>query len=279
MERMAPSGMDLPLSMEYLANLTEIVDHITNAGNHTFAVIDPHNYGRYNNKIITDVAAFKTYWKNQAAPFANNPRAVFDCNNEFNRMGDDMMLTPNLNQACIDGIREAGATAQFIFVEGTAWSGAHSWISSGNGDTMGNLTDPSNKIIYEMHQYLDEDSSGTHEECVNGTIGGLRILEATEWLRANKKLGVIGEFAGANNDVCKAAVRSILEEMKNNSDVWLGWIWWAAGPFWGDYLFSIEPGEGIAFDNYLDILLDYVPDVDGDEVLRTFPIEAPAEGA
>jgi hypothetical protein len=28
-----------------------------------------------------------------------------------------------------------------------------------------------------------------------------------------------------------------------NDDVWLGWAWWAAGPLYTDYMFSIEPGN------------------------------------
>ncbi|HIB99683.1 TPA: glycoside hydrolase family 5 protein, partial [Candidatus Poribacteria bacterium] len=30
----------------------------------------------------------------------------------------------------------------------------------------------------------------------------------------------------------------------DNTDVWLGWTYWAAGPWWGDYMFSIEPKIG-----------------------------------
>jgi endoglucanase len=258
MERMAPNGIDQPFSESYLANLTAVIDFVTGLRNDTFAVIDPHNYGRYRNQIITDLAAFKTYWKNQAAPFKDNVQVVFDCNNEFHDMGDDDMLTPNLNQACIDGVREAGALTQYIFVEGTAYTGAWSWIRSGNAATMGNLTDPSNLIVYEMHNYLDEDASGTHTECVNATIGAERVADATTWLRENGKKGVIGEFAGANNDLCKEAVRTLLRSLMDNSDVWMGWIWWAAGPFWGNYLFSLEPGEGVAFDGYLNLLQEFV---------------------
>lgn len=29
--------------------------------------------------------------------------------------------------------------------------------------------------------------------------------------------------------------------MENNKEQWKGWVWWAAGPWWGDYMFSIEP--------------------------------------
>src|SRR4051794_41113769 len=53
--------------------------------------------------------------------------------------------------------------------------------------------------------------------------------------------GFLGEFAGANNPTCNAAVTDTLTFIQNNADVWLGWSWWAAGPWWGNYMFTLEP--------------------------------------
>ena len=33
----------------------------------------------------------------------------------------------------------------------------------------------------------------------------------------------------------------MLNYVEANSDVWLGWTWWAAGPWWGNYMFTLEP--------------------------------------
>lgn len=126
---------------------------------------------------------------------------------------------------------------------------------------MGNLTDPSNKIVYEMHQYLDTDGSGTHAECVNSTIGAERIADATTWLRDNKKLGIIGEFAGGNNSICETAVQGMLNALVAGSDVWQGALWWGGGPFWGDYIFSMEPPTGNGFSAYIDTLQGFAPGV------------------
>lgn len=167
-------------------------------------------------------------------------------------------LVADLNQAAIDAIRATGATSQYIFVEGNAWSGAWSWIDSGNGEALVDLTDPQDKLIYEMHQYLDEDCSGTHEACVSGTIGEERVKAATQWLRDNGKLGILGETAGANNDVCITAVTGELQYLLDNSDVWTGWLWWSAGPWWGDYMFSIEPPSGVAYAEMLDSIQPFI---------------------
>jgi len=141
---------------------------------------------------------------------------------------------------------------------------------------MGNLTDPSDKIVYEMHQYLDSDGSGTSDVCVSSTIGAERVAEATKWLQANGKKGIIGEFAGGANDVCKSAVAGLLDSLVASSDVWLGAMWWGGGPWWfvtldtllqcsrtnlcyrGDYIFSFEPEAGTGYVAYIDTLTNYV---------------------
>jgi aryl-phospho-beta-D-glucosidase BglC (GH1 family) len=98
------------------------------------------------------------------------------------------------------------------------------------------LTDPSNKLIYEMHQYLDSDGSGTSDVCVNSTIGQSRVESVTQWLISNQKVAFLGEFAAGANSLCEEAVTGMLSYMEQNSDVWLGAEWWSAGSWWGDYL-------------------------------------------
>jgi endoglucanase len=205
----------------------QTVDYITSKG--AYALIVPHNYGRYYGNIITDVAGFKAYWKTTAAPFATNSKVMFDINNEFHDM--DQTLVFNLNQAGIDGIREAGATTQWITPEGNSWTGAWTWVSAGNTN-LGSLKDPSDKLIYQMHQYLDSDGSGTSATCVSSTIGAERLQAATQWLRQNNKKGLIGEFAGGANSVCETAVQGMLDYLAQNNDVWTGAVWWAGGPWW-----------------------------------------------
>ena len=73
-----------------------------------------------------------------------------------------------------------------------------------------------------MHQYLDTDGSGTAEACVSATIGRERITAATQWLKANGKKGILGEFAGGANSQCASAITDMLSYMNSNSDVWTG---------------------------------------------------------
>ncbi|KKF94606.1 putative endo-beta-1,4-glucanase B [Ceratocystis fimbriata CBS 114723] len=251
MERLSPS-LSGPLDSAYLKNYTEAVDFVTGKGG--YAVLDPHNYGRYNGAVVTDYTAFEAFWKNVATVFKSNDKVIFDTNNEYHDTTADNVL--KLNQAAIDGIRSAGATTQYIFVEGNSYTGAWTWNTTNTN--LAALTDPSDKIIYEMHQYLDSDGSGTSETCVSSEIGAQRVAGATEWLKANKKIGIIGEFAGGTNSQCLEAVTGLLDHLKENSDVWSGALWWGAGPWWGDYLFSFEPPSGKGYLYYNSLLLNYL---------------------
>lgn len=145
-----------------------------------------------------------------------------------------------------------------IIVLGTSYTGAWTWISSGNSVAMKNITDPQDKLIYEFHQYLDSDGSGTSASCVSGTIGAERIADATKWLKTNNFKGIIGEYAGGVNTDCESAVTGMLDALAADNDVWMGALWWGAGPWWADYIFAFEPPLGAAYKQYFDKIVSYV---------------------
>ena len=158
MERLVPNKMTGSLDAAYLRNLTETVDGITKLG--AYAIIVPHNYGRYYGEIITSTKDFGAFWKTVATRFKDNKKVIFDTNNEFH--DESSTLVANLNQAAINAIRSAGAVSQYITVEGNAYTGAWTWTTAKgtdgktNGEAMGALTDSVNgKLLYQMHQYLD----------------------------------------------------------------------------------------------------------------------------
>ncbi|KAM0144694.1 hypothetical protein ACHAP3_000726 [Botrytis cinerea] len=254
-ERMAQSSITASLDATYLASYKEVIDYITAAG--ATAVMEAHNYGRYDNNIITSTSDFGTFWGNFATEFKDNSNVIFDCNNEFH---DEPTATiyAELNQACVTAIRGVGATSQYIFVEGTSYTGAWTWVSSGNSVSMLNITDPEDKLVYEFHQYLDSDGSGTSTTCVSSTIGAERIADATAWLKANNLKGVIGEFAGGVNADCESAISGMLDALAAGNEYWLGALWWGAGPWWGDYIYAFEPPTGVAYKQYFDTIVSYV---------------------
>lgn len=93
---------------------------------------------------------------------------------------------------------------------------------------------------------------------MSGTIGSERLSAATAWLKANNKKGLIGETAGGANAQCIQALQGMLSHMRDNADVWTGWLWWGAGPWWADYMYSIEPPSGSAFTKVLPSLADFI---------------------
>jgi endoglucanase len=116
MERLAQGTMTSALDATYLSGLKHVVSFITAAGAH--AVLDPHNFGRYNGAVFTSTSDFQKFWTNVATEFKDNDLVIFDCNNEFHDEPSNALVVA-LNQACINGVRAAGATSQYIFVEGT----------------------------------------------------------------------------------------------------------------------------------------------------------------
>lgn len=57
MERIIPTSMTGTMNATYEDGLTSIVSYITNTKG-AYAIIDPHNFGRYYGIIITDDAGF-----------------------------------------------------------------------------------------------------------------------------------------------------------------------------------------------------------------------------
>ncbi|THG99752.1 hypothetical protein EW026_g2669 [Hermanssonia centrifuga] len=244
MERISPpaTGLTGPFDATYLSGLKTIVSYVTGKGG--YALVDPHNFMIYNGATISDTNAFQTWWQNLASEFKTDSHVVFDVMNEPHDIPAQTVF--NLNQAAVNGIRASGATSQLILVEGTSYTGAWTWTtSSGNSAVFGAIKDPNNNVAIEMHQYLDSDGSGTSATCVSSTIGAERLQAATQWLQANNLKGFLGEIGAGSNADCISAVQGAFCSMQQ-SGVWLGALWWAAGPWWGTYYQSIEPPSGPA---------------------------------
>jgi endoglucanase len=171
---------------------------------------------------------------------------MFGLMNEPNTMSTETWVSAA--NAAIAAIRATGAN-NVITVPGNGWTGAHSWTQNwygtANASAMLAITDPSNNLIFEVHQYLDSNSSGNSDQCVSATIGSERLVSFTNWLRTNGKKGFLGEFAGGNNPTCNQGIANMLAYIQSNADVWSGWTWWAAGPWWGGYQYTIEPSNGV----------------------------------
>ncbi len=243
-ERIQPE-LRAPLSAAELKHLAEFVSATTAKG--AFVVLDLHNYARYQGKVVGSEevphAALADVWTRLSEAFKDNRRVIFGLMNEPHGMPTEQWK--DAANAGISAIRATKAT-NLILVCGNGYSGGHAWAGdwygTPNAKAMLDVKDPGNNFAFEIHQYLDSDSSGTKPIAASPTIGSERLAGVTRWLRENNRRGFLGEFASAADATSLAALDDILKHLDSNSDVWTGWTYWAAGPWWGpNYFASVEP--------------------------------------
>jgi endoglucanase len=231
-----------PLSSAELQHLDEVVSYATEKG--LFIAIDAHNYAKFHGKRLGAELPFQVLgdlWSRLAEHYKNNERVLFDIMNEPNNMPTQAVM--EMSQVAINAIREAGS-ANVILVEGNQWSGAWHWRNSGS-EVLAELIDPKHNLVFSPHQYLNAMGSGASPECVNNNVGVERLRSVTEWGRERRVRLLLGEFGSGADAVCQAAVTSMLHFIHEHTDVWVGWAWWAGGPWWGTYFTSIEPENGL----------------------------------
>ncbi len=282
-ERMQSNLMGA-LSTAELSRMDTFVNYATSHG--ATVIVEPHNFQRYypdpgnfqqsaQGLVGTAVpnAALVDFWTKMSDHYKNNGRVIFNLMNEPTTLPTEQLVTTT-NQV-IEGIRSTGAT-NIIHVPGNAYTGAHSWTQNwygtANSVAMLNVVDPAKNMVYEVHQYFDNDSSGTSTQIgTNGNtnntnIGAQRLAAFTDWLTTNHKRGFLGEFALANSrfgepdgtgstaKLADETLQATLNFIKAHDDVWEGWAWWGGGPWWnsGSYMFGLGPSDN----NYVNPALD-----------------------
>jgi endoglucanase len=246
-ERLQPD-LNAAFDSEEKALLERLVADVTRKG--LTAVIDPHNYAR--RRVREDdwshehligsptvpTESFLDFWRRLAEMFTDNERVILGLVNEPFDISAAQWL--EIANRAIAAIRSSGAR-NLIAVPGTQFSGAHSWLRSGNTALEG-VIDPLNRYVIEVHQYFDHDSSGKSPEAMSGSCGSERLQDFQAWARQKRVKAFLGEFGGADNPASHNALADICQEMSANADVWLGWTAWSAGPLWpNDYIFNLGP--------------------------------------
>ena len=209
-------------------------------------VLDAHNYGYYNGQLIgaspgPTEAQFGNLWSQLATAFGGYPNVRFGLMNEPSALSLEIWLT-TVNTS-IAAIRATGAT-NLITVPGLDFAGADTWITSDNAGVMIGVADSGKNFLFEVHQYLDIDGSGTSQNAVDSTILSQRLGAVTTWARANNARLFLGEFGIANNSTMLAAMIDGVSFMAQNADVWESWAVWGGGPRWpNSYIYLIEPAN------------------------------------
>lgn len=262
-ERLQRSAL-APLHATELSRMDTFVNYATSQGANV--ILDPHNFMRYypdrNNfqtstqglvGVDPDVptSVFADFWSQVADHYKDNDRVIFNLMNEPNTMQTASLV--EAENAAISAIRATGAE-NLILVPGNQWTGAwawqETWYNGPNSVHMLNIEDPYNNYAFDVHQYLDGNSSGGSQDIVSPQVGAERLANFTNWLKANNLRGFLGEFAVGDDtigdnpgQIGDEAVNNMLGYIESNDDVWLGWTWWAAGPWYTSYFFSLEPNN------------------------------------
>ena len=247
-ERLQPILMK-PLDKDEVNRLKEAVALIRS---HEMRVIlDPHNYARYREQVVgskeVPAAAFGDFWARLASLYPNDNDVIFGLMNEPYQMPVTQWLEAANTAAA--AIRNQAGAKNLILVPGTAWTGAHSWMKridgEPNGVAMARFDDPGKNFAFEVHQYLDDDFSGTKGNCSRGNDAVDALKKFTTWLKENGFRGFLGEFgapATAGKVRCIDALKSMVDVMEDTKDVWTGWTYWVAGDWWpADEPLNIQP--------------------------------------
>ncbi|HYD86079.1 MAG TPA: glycoside hydrolase family 5 protein [Vitreimonas sp.] len=230
------------LNEDYLGLLDRLVEE--SGRRQMRVVLDPHQYGR---RIIrgeaviigesaVTAAHFAGFWGALAQRYRRASHVIFGLQNEPHDQDTNVLL--GVLNAAMTAIRAAGAR-QLILAPGNGWSGAHAWLRRGNQAMLG-LRDPIGNMALDVHQFLDADSSGTHAACP--ARAGNRLERFTAWARENRQKAFLSEFGAGADESCARELTALLDHMAANRDVWIGWTYWAGGPWWDeDYPLSIAP--------------------------------------
>ena len=80
---------------------------------------------------------------------------------------------------------------------------------------------------------------------MSADIGVKRLLDITAWAETTGNRLFLGEVGVSQDQTALTALDNMLTYMQQHTDVWQGVTYWAGGPWWGNYMFSIEPQNGV----------------------------------
>ncbi|MGC5799149.1 glycoside hydrolase family 5 protein [Sphingomonas sp. NFX23] len=233
-----------PLSATALSGLDGLI-HAANAMG-AVTILDAHGYGRRKGDVIggygSPVTAgdFADFWGRMGDRYKLNQLVWYNLMNEPHNEPAEVNL--NCQNAACNAIRKSGARSKVLF-SGTAWTGGHSWIKSGNGEVMLRAIDHENNYAFDIHQYLDLGFGGSSAVLSKGS-GSTSLTAVTQWAKYNNKKLFLGEFGCPPSLPFLAELDSLITHVINNRDVFLGATYFAGGGSWGNGVGSSDPIGG-----------------------------------
>ncbi len=252
-ERIQPNPLS-DLDKQHLTQLNRII-HFAEAYQ-LCLVLDLHNYGRWQGKPLStkDQQQLTDVWLRLASLQPSGQNLALGLMNEPEGMSRTAWF--NLSQYVIQQLRQQHMP-HWILVSGGNWSGAHSWFSDSNKEPsnaalFSRLQTPSSRVLIELHQYADKDYSGTHNDCVSPTKLVGYLQKVSNWATQHHQQLFLGEFGVANSQTCLDALHQMAVQLQHPA--WKGWTYWAAGEWWKNYAFSIQPDAAHPIKPQLQVL-------------------------
>ncbi|PAV22467.1 glycoside hydrolase family 5 [Pyrrhoderma noxium] len=235
------------ISDSFFQTYDSTVQAALSSGSDVHVIIDLHNYARFNGQIIGQGGPtndqFASIWSQLASKYASESRIIFGVMNEPHDI-PDLGAWADSVQAAVNAIREAGATSQIILIPGSSFSSAGA-LPTEAGPFLLKVTDPAggtDKLLFDVHKYLDSDNSGTHADCVTDNVSVLQAL--VSWLQSNgNRQALLSETGGGNTSSCETDLASELAFVKSNSGSIVGFTAWAAGAFDTTYVLTLTPNS------------------------------------
>lgn len=236
------------LKADFFARYDKVVQAALKGSTSPYVILDLHNYGMWEGKVVgtpggPTSAQFANTWSLLAKKYAGEKRIMFGLMNEPHDLDiDNFKLSL---QAAVNAIRAAGAKTQYILVPGGNWTPASGFIAQ-NKAALKTIIDPvggTDLLVYDLHQYLNEDASGSGYECVTDRVNETFKPLAADLVKDGRK-AIVTEIGGTSSASCQKHLKSSLAFLKANSQAYLGYTVRSAGAFPSDYSLSIVPVNG-----------------------------------
>jgi len=254
-----------PLDATELQRMKDAADLC--AANGQMMIIDMHDYfswghssstaikiGETRNGTTVTEAHFRDVWTRIANEFKNHS-AIY-AYGLMNEPATDGPTWASAAQEALDGIRTVDSST-WILIGGHGSSKASKWPEKYQDEI--NVTDPSDRIMYEAHVYFDSNSSGTTYGSSTPTdeVFLARAFHFINWLQASGNRGYIGEF-----NVPKDYGQEWLDGLESFMDVvisnGLSATYWAGGSAWSSDNLYLHPTDNYQTDKpQMDILEMY----------------------
>lgn len=257
-----------PLSPLHLGELQRLARY--SALHDLCLLVDLHNFGKRQGLPLDQAPqaadALSDLWLRLAGALAEQQDHVaLGLMNEPALIGRSQWVS--LAGEVLTRLREA-KVANLVVVSGGNWSGAHAWFSGSaaqpsNADLLAGWRDPLGRSVIELHQYADSDYSGTHNDCIDPQKMRSILRAAGEWGSQHGQRLLLGEFGVPASSGCLAVLDAMLAELTRAP--WMGWAYWAGGPWWGSYPFSVQPSGDGQDKPQMAVLADYLAPVAGSQ--------------